>query len=201
MLASSLSGRVPPGLGVEKRLAHTCDRARDRDLIRHFGVLARARRAFIHDLLAHRPKQRQTGCKIRFLAADHDGQRAVFRACVPARDRCIQHMQAARFPLCCDAHREPGVGGRHVDQVRALSGCRQDAVFAEIDLLHVLRVADHCDDRRPARQRTLPPCRTTARRSPRGNPSAWTWCANTPPPHSPPAADFSPSGAPSRPRR
>ena len=122
-------------------------------------MLACTSRTFVDDLFAHCFKQRQACLKIRFLAADHNGQCAVLRARIAAGNRRIEHMQA----VCGASFRNPngqlGIGRRHVDQICTRLCRGKNPLLPKIDLLDILRVAHHGDDRIPAG--CAPRCRIT----------------------------------------
>ena len=114
-------------------------------MVAHLGILAAAGRAKIGQGLAHGRKNRFHAFKGRFVAAGHDGQRPLTGADVAAGNGSIQGLDALFLGLGIDFLGQGGTGRGHVDDKTALFTAK-DAVFPEIDGLHVLGIADHGND-------------------------------------------------------
>ena len=67
----------------------------DADLIDHLGELARAGVAHPNDGFAVALQDRASGLEDRFVAADHDGERAVFGASLPSGSRRVEKADSA----------------------------------------------------------------------------------------------------------
>ena len=125
-------------------------------------MLAAACAALIADVGAHGRKNIVHLVKGIPVAADHDGQRALLRAHVAAGNRRVQRGHAFFLGRGIDALGKARAGGGHVDQNRALVRAVQNALFGEIDFLHVFGIThdrdDHIASRSAIRNGIAPVC-------------------------------------------
>ena len=106
-------------------------------------MLAAACRSHPQHRFAHLVEIRQAGVKIRFLAADHDRQRARRRAAVPAGNRRIQYADLMLFSLLMKLHRQRRGGRRHIDRKGSWLGCFEDF---SVNFFDVFRETDDCEN-------------------------------------------------------
>ena len=110
-------------------------------------MLPRAPRPLQFPLLAHGGEQRLRQFERRFRPAGHDRQLGVARAHVAAGNGRIESL-AAEFPRSgADFRGQQRRRGGHIDEQLARRKAREQASFAEVDLLHVARIADDRDHR------------------------------------------------------
>jgi len=77
---------------------------------------------------------------------DHDRQGSVLSALLPATNRSIQHVESSLGGEAVQFYRDMRVNRAHVDEEGIFGGVRQDPVRRGIDLTHVGRVRQDCNN-------------------------------------------------------
>ena len=133
-------------LGVDQGLGQTGHRAGNHDLVGHLGVLATTSGTVIADRFAELVEEGRQVVKDSGVTADHHRQGAVLGANVTTGDRGVEDVNPTLGPRRVDPLGERRLAGGHVDQVLTGRGVGQDAVITKVDLLDILRKANHRED-------------------------------------------------------
>ena len=145
--------RLEDGLGVHagllrqhKRLRARRDVDRDDRLVGELRDVAGPDGADVGDRSGHDVEDGRDLLEHRLVAADHDGQGAVDRLGLAARDRRVEHGDADFGQFVVNLARNEWRDRGHVDVDEAFVRAFDDPVFAEGDRLDVRRVGKHRDD-------------------------------------------------------
>jgi hypothetical protein len=171
-------GALAEGNGFRQAL----HQARDGDLVDHLRELAGAALAQQRDRARERHGHRLDALEHRRVAAAHDGERAVLRAGLAARDGRVDEVQAERLRRLRQFARHVGRGGGVVDEGGALLHAGEGAVVAQHHGAQVVVVADAAEHdvgagRGFARGRCVA---ARARRIRRPTPATWRACGCRP---------------------
>ena len=127
---------------IDIAIMNALDDPGDAYLVDHLGKLAGAGRAHQGDRLAVAIHHRLGLGEGRLLPAAHDGELAVDRARLAARNRRIDEAESRLLGLRLQLARQIGRGRGVVDEDRALLHAGEGAVLAVDDRTHVVVVAD-----------------------------------------------------------
>ena len=114
--------------------------------VRQFGDLPGPGVAHQYDVPSHGFQNAEAAFENRFISSAHDRQRAGFRFFLASADRCVEHGGAFFPEFRGYPYRRDRVDRAGVDADTPLADGLENAMFPQVDLLHLGRARQHGDD-------------------------------------------------------
>ena len=126
--------------------AEALHQARDTNLIHHLRQLPRATLTKTGERSGKRHRHRLNRVKGGLIAATHDGQHAIFCACLASRDWRIYELKVEVFGGQIQFARHAGGGGRVVNKNRTRFHAGKGTLGPERDAAQIVIIADAAEN-------------------------------------------------------